>query len=102
MRPTDVIDAVDRLIRGFQDAIKEFHFMHDPERTSLLGGTVIGQQNKDGVIEFTEISKAVDEPPNLVVGVIKKRSKGFLQATGKPPLIIGEFFPCLDTPVTGG
>ncbi len=98
---TDVVDPVDRLVGGLEDAVEELHLVHDAERAALLGRAVVGEHDEDRVVELTHRAQAVDQPADLVVGVVEERGEGLLEAGGQLLLVLGKVVPGVDTGVAG-
>ena len=101
MRAADVVDLVDRLVGRLEDAVEELHLVHHAERATLLRGPVVGQHDEHRVVELTEVAQTVDEPADLVVGVIEEGRKRLLQATRQPLLVLGKVVPGVDARVSG-
>src|SRR6056300_602964 len=97
MRPANVVDPFDCLIGCFQNPIEELHFVHHPERTTFLRGTVVCKQHKNGVVELAEIAQAINKPPDLVIGVIEKRRERLLQSACETTLVVWKIVPRLNT-----
>ena len=51
---------------------------------AFLAGAVIGDEHDDGVVEHLDLFEEVDEPTDLVVGVIQESSEGFLHPGVEP------------------
>ena len=101
VRTTDFVEVVDGLLRRFKDAVEELHLMHDTERTTFLGGAVVGQHHHDGVVELPEVAQRVDQAPNLGVGVLEECGECFLEAGCEALVHLGHVVPCLDPGVAG-
>ena len=55
-----------------------------------------------GVVELAHALEAVDQPADLVVGVVEEGGEGLLEAGGQAPLVLGQVVPRLDAGVAGG
>ena len=49
VRPADVIDPIDGVVRRLEDAVEELHLVHNTEGSALLGGTIVGEHNEEDV-----------------------------------------------------
>ncbi len=96
VRATDVVDPLHRFVRRLEDAVEELHLVHHPVRPALLRGAVVGQDHHDRVVEPAEVAQSVDEPADLVVGVVEERGERLLEAARQPLLGVGEVVPRLD------
>ena len=97
----DVIEAVHDVVWVVDDAVEVLHLVHDPERPALLGGAVVGQHDQDRVVELAHLAQPVDEPADLIVGVVQERGEGFLQAAGEAAMAVGQLCPRLHAGVAG-
>ena len=78
MWSTDLVDPFDGLVWCFEDPVEVLHLVHDAEGTTLLGGAVVGEDDEERVVQFSNSAETVDEATDLVVGVVEKGGKGFL------------------------
>ena len=102
VRAADVVDLVDRLVGGLEDAVEELHLVHHTERPALLGGAVVGEHHEHRVVELAEVAQPVDEPADLVVGVIEECGERLLQSARQPLLVLGKIVPGVDAGIAGG
>ncbi len=63
--------------------------MHDPELAALLTGTVVRQQDDQGVVELAESLEVVDQPADLGVGVLEEGGERLLEPGGQALLTVG-------------
>ena len=75
--------------------------MHRAGRTSLLGGAVVGQEHQNSVVQFPHGPKPIDEPADLVVGVIQERGERLLKPARETLLVLPQVIPGLDAGVAG-
>ncbi len=101
MRAADVVDLVDHRVAVFEDAVEELHLVHHTERTALLRRAVVGQHDEDGVVELAHAAQPVDQPADLVVGVIEERGERLLESGGDLLLVLGQVVPGVDARVAG-
>ena len=66
----DFIETLHRCIRVLRDEIEEFHLVEDSGRSSLLAGTVVGEDHDQRVVEHPEFVECFDQPADLDVGVL--------------------------------
>ena len=62
---------------------------------------VVGEQDENRVVELVHVAQPVDEPADLVVGVVEEGGERLLQTCGEPLLCVGEVVPCLHAGVAG-
>ena len=89
----------DRFVGGLEDPVEELHLVHDAVGPAFLRGAVVGEHDEHRVVELAHVAQAVDEPSDLVVGVVEERGERLLEATGEPPLILGQVVPRVDAGV---
>ena len=80
----DFVDAVDHVFGTTPDQIEEPKFVERAVFAAFLAGAIVGDEHDDGVIEHIDLFKEVDEPTDLVVGVIQESSEGFLHPGVEP------------------
>ena len=94
--PADVVEAADGLVGRLHQEVEELHLVQHAERSALLAGPVVRQQEDQGVVELAERVELVDQPADLVVGVVQEGGEGLLQAGGQPLVGVGHLVPGLD------
>ena len=67
---TDFVDTIHHVFRTATDQIEEPEFVQRAVFASLLARAVIGDQHDDRVVEHIELFEEVDQPADLVIGVI--------------------------------
>ena len=97
----DLVQPGDGLLGHLVDAVEPLHLVHHPERAALLGRPVVGQHDQDGVVELAQMVEAVDQPPDLVVGVVEEGGEGLLEAGREDLVALGQGVPRLHARVAG-
>ena len=96
MRTADVVDALDGLVGRLEDPVEELHLVHHPERAALLRRPVVGEHDEHGVVELPEPPKTVDQPSDLVVGVVEEGGERLLETARQSLLVLREVVPGVD------
>jgi hypothetical protein len=76
---TNCVNVRNRLIWRFENAIEEFHLVHNTKWATLLRRAIVCMHNQNGVIQLTQFAKTFNESTNLIVRVIQESCKCFLQ-----------------------
>ena len=82
--PADFVDSIDHVFGTASDQVEEPKFVERAVFAAFLAGAIVGDEHDDGVIEHIDLFKEVDEPTDLVVGVIQESSEGFLHPGVEP------------------
>ena len=84
VRAADVVEAVgDDLVDVLPHAVEEAELVHHAVRAALAGGAVVGEDHEQRVVEQPRLLEEVDEPADLVVGVLEHRRERLLQPGGE-------------------
>ena len=100
VRAADVVDPLDGLVGRLEDPVEELHLVHHAERPALLATRRCRRARATRCCRARPRSrKPVDEPADLVVGVVEERGERLLQAARQPLLVLGQVVPRLDAGV---
>ena len=69
---TEFVEALDGLIGDFEDPVEELHLVQNAEGAAFLGGAIVGHQQDQGVVQFSQLAKVFDQATNLGVGVFEE------------------------------
>ena len=102
VRSPDVVDALDGFGGRLEEEVEELHLVHDAERATLLTRAVVGQQEDHRVVQPVEPFQRIEEPTDLVVGVVEEGGEGLLETGGQTTVDLGHGVPFLDPWVPRG
>ncbi len=99
--PTDLVEAPERVLRRLEEEVEELHLVEHTEGAAFAAGAVVGAHDEDGVVEQLHPRQAVDESPDLVVGVLEEGGERLLEASRQATLRLGQLVPRFDARVAG-
>ena len=97
---TNFGNAINCFVGSLDHEVKELHFVQNAEWSALLAGTVVRHHHDDGVVELAERLKFIDQSADLCIGVLKERTKCFLQRKSKLLLVLRKRIPRLNAGIT--
>jgi hypothetical protein len=99
VRPADLVDAGNRLIRSLDHEVEELHLVQDAERSAFLARSIVCEEHEDRVVGHSKVLEPRSQTSDLVVRVVQECSERLLKTARQPLLIVGQRVPRLDTGV---
>ena len=90
---TDGVQLLDALVDVARLQVEDAAEVEQPGGAALLAGPVVGEQHDDGVVEHVGFPQELDDPTELLVGVLDHRGVRLLETGGEAALVIGELVP---------
>ncbi len=91
----NVVEAQYRSVDVFAHAVEVPHLVQDAGGAAFLAGTVVRQQQEQGVVPGAKLLQVRHQATDLVVGVFQHGGKGLLQPRGKPLFVVVQRNPGL-------
>ena len=93
---TQLVEQSHILVRIVGYAVEELVLVDRSGGPALRGGTVIGDDEDEGVVEFADPLEVVDQPADVMIGVADEPGEHLCHPDVEALLIIGERIPRAD------
>jgi hypothetical protein len=70
--PAEVVDGGQVLLQRLGHEVEELVLVDRPGGAALGAGPVVGQDHDQGVVELAELAQEVQQPADVVVGVLQE------------------------------
>jgi hypothetical protein len=70
--PAEVVDGGQVLLQRLGHEVEEQVLVDRPGGAALGAGPVVGQDHDQGVVELAELAQELQQPPDVVVGVLQE------------------------------
>ena len=89
----ELVDRRDVVLDAVRPGVEEVVLVDRAVRAALARGAVVGGVEDDRVVELPGLLEVVDDPPDLVVGVLRVGGVDLGHAGEQPLLVVGERVP---------
>ncbi len=94
-RPAEVVERREVLLQIVRHVVEELVLVGRAGRAAFRAGAVVGDEHDQRVVELAGRGEEVDQPADVMIGVLEEAGEHFHHAGVEPPLVGGQLAPVL-------